>query len=223
MFATPNGAIFLLQCGFDSIGGDLFNVPAVDLAQCLATCSTTPKCVQVSLASTTCYLKSSSRNGAKRSWIQGAKLVNVVPAPSSTSSQSSVASLVYESTSSTSTSSSVLALSEPVETPSSSSTALSTPTFTPIAYDGSDFQRPTTSSTTSTSSSTRNLPATSSATTSRLSGTSSGALTCATQPVQNPSFDNGLSSWGTSATNGIPPKFSISNDVCSAYSGQNAV
>jgi hypothetical protein len=136
---TSNGASFLVQCGFDSVGGDLFSVRSVDLAYCLETCSTTAKCVQVSLASSTCYLKSSSRSGFKRSWIQGRRLVNVAPASSTLSSQDSIASLVMQTTSSISTSTSIPTISALVTSSVATSSSLSSASSTSVACDGDGF------------------------------------------------------------------------------------
>src|SRR5215469_8584638 len=84
-YTNPNGDVYLIECNIDHSGGDLPNdgqyVPSLDA--CIALCSTTPGCIDVSWVESSpegpCYLKSTVGDASQDSHLLGAKLVSKAP------------------------------------------------------------------------------------------------------------------------------------------------
>ncbi|KXT05837.1 hypothetical protein AC578_1103 [Pseudocercospora eumusae] len=73
-YTATNGKTFLIECGIDHYGGDIKDVWAANFTHCIESCSTTTGCVNVALAGTACYMKSSV-GAAVYNGVLGAKLV----------------------------------------------------------------------------------------------------------------------------------------------------
>lgn len=87
---TYNG--FSIACGTDYIGGDMSNLQAPSLEDCVGACQTTAGCVAISYVGGTCYLKSTLNPGVSNSAVTGASLQSSTGSSSSTTSSGATSS-----------------------------------------------------------------------------------------------------------------------------------
>ncbi|KAF2156578.1 hypothetical protein K461DRAFT_308871 [Myriangium duriaei CBS 260.36] len=75
--STATGDLFLIECGIDHAGGDLSSKGVSSFQACIELCASTASCVDVSLASGTCYMKKTLNKASSVSYVLGAKLISV--------------------------------------------------------------------------------------------------------------------------------------------------
>jgi len=162
IYYAPSGSAYVVECGIDRTGGDIYSYKALSLEQCIADCDSDTYCVDVSLSGVACYAKGTIESANSAPNIIGARLLmpgeaaSISAAASSSSaaamstSSSAVAAVATTSASATSvlaaSSSAVLASSAvpvasssdvPAVTSASSAPAASTPNYLRCPRDNS--------------------------------------------------------------------------------------
>lgn len=76
-YTAANGAMFIIECGMDRAGNDLsiVHINSGQLQACMDICSSTSKCVDVSMSGSACYMKHDIGAHIVHNGVSGARLV----------------------------------------------------------------------------------------------------------------------------------------------------
>lgn len=76
-YTAANGAMFVIECGMDRAGNDLsmVHINSGQLQACMDICSSTSKCVDVSMSGSACYMKHDIGAHVVHNGVSGARLV----------------------------------------------------------------------------------------------------------------------------------------------------
>lgn len=99
IYHAPSGSDFIIECGIDRTGGDIYSYKALSFEQCIADCDSDTYCVDVSLSGVACYAKGTIEPANSAPNILGARLLM----PGEAASISAAATSSSAATSSTST------------------------------------------------------------------------------------------------------------------------